>query len=227
MKKILLVDSASAILSQEKNFLNRANIKLFTARSGREAIEIYRKELPDVVILEFGLSDMSGIEVCKEIFNLKRCPTLMVIEKGDNETLGSCRDAGVDDFSFKPLNQKELLKKVGRLLNTPQREDFRILMKIKVEGNKGRDFFMGNTIDISISGMLIETQHEEINVGDHLECNFFLPWKLKAVNISGEVTRKVEVKEGFHYGIRFERLDPILRKEIGDYIKKKERISAL
>lgn len=227
MKKILLVDSAKEVLDQEKSFLNRANIKVFTARSGKEAIEIYRKELPDVVVLDFDLSDMSGVEVCKEISLFKRSPILMVIDRGNPLVLKACRDAGADDFTFKPLNQKELLKKVGGLLNIPQREDFRILMKIKVEGEKEGNFFMGSTIDISTSGMLMETQHEEINVGDRLECNFFLPWKLKAVNISGVVMRKAKGKEGFHYGIRFERLDPIIRKEIEDYIKKKEKISGL
>jgi len=227
MKKILLVDSTQEILNQEKGFLNRANIKVFTARSGKEAIEISGKESPDIVILDYELSDMSGLDLCKKIATPKKCPVLMVIEKRDDDTLKACRDAGVDDFTFKPLNQKDLLRKVGYLLNIPQREDFRILMKIKVEGKKEGDFFMGSTIDISTSGVLLETQHEEINVGDNLECNFFLPWKLRSVNISGVVTRKVKVKEGLHYGIRFERLDPILRKEIEDYIKKKERISGL
>lgn len=227
MIKILLVGGAREVLGQEKSLLNRANIKALTARTGKEAIGIYRKELPDVVVLEYALSDMSGLDLLREIFILKRCQILMVIEKGDDEAFKACKDAGVDEFTFKPIKPKELLKKVGNLLNIPKREDFRILMKIKLEGDKEGDFFMGSTIDISTSGVLIETHHGEIDVGDHLECNFFLPWKLKAVKIEGEVTRKgkIEGKEGFHYGIHFLRLDPILKKEIADYIKKKERIS--
>lgn len=229
MKKILLVDSAREVLNQEKSFMNRANIKIFAARSGHEAIEIYRKELPDIVVLEFNLSDLTGIEVCKglSMSALKKSPVLMVVEKGNAEILKACRDAGFDDFIFKPLNQKELLMKVGNLLNIPQREDFRILMKIKVEGKREKSFFMGSTIDISTSGMLLETQHDDINVGDNLECNFFLPWKLKAVNISCEITRKTRGKDGFRYGVRFTGLDSFLKKEIEEYIKKKERLSSL
>lgn len=224
MKKILLTFSTTDILGLEKNFLGRANIKIFSARSGMEAIEIFKLELPDLVVLEHGLTDMTGLEVCKDIFSTKRCPVLLVLEKGDDRDLKTCREVGVDDFILKPIDHKEILKKVGTLLNIPQREDFRILMKVRVEGKKEESFFMGSTIDISTSGVLVETHNKEINVGDHLECNFFLPWKLKAVNIKGEVARKVEGKENFQYGIHFLKLDPILRKEIEDYIKKKERI---
>jgi DNA-binding response OmpR family regulator len=225
MKKILLVDSEESILTEQESFLSRANMKIFTASSGRKAIEIHKKEQPDAVVIEFDLPDMTGLELYREISTTKSSPILMVMEKGDDEIIKACKYAGIYDFIFKPFDQKDLLKRIGNLLNIPQRGDFRILMKIRVEGNKEGSFFMGNTIDISTTGVLIESHHEDINVGDHLECNFFLPWKLKAVNISGEVMRKVKGKEGFHYGIRFHKLDPILRKEIEDYIKKKERIS--
>lgn len=227
MKKILLVDGPSATVGNEHSFLNRANVTLFTARSGKEAISIYRKELPDIVIVDFKLSDMSGPELCEEIFAIKRCPVLMMIEKGDNDAVRRCQKAWVDDLIFKPVNQKEIIRKAGKLLNIPQREDFRILMKVRIEGKSEGNFFMGNTIDISTSGTLIETHNKEINVGDRLECSFFLPWKLKAVTIRGEAARKVKEKEFFQYGIRFHGIDPTLKEEIRDYIKKKEKIEDL
>jgi len=98
-------------------------------------------------------------------------------------------------------------------------------MKVKVEGKREGNFFMGSTIDISTSGVLIETHNKDIYIGDFVECNFFLPWKLKAVNIRGEVTRKVEAEESCRYGIRFQELERALRDEIRDYIKKKEKIA--
>lgn len=227
MKKILLVDSPGATIVNEQSFLHRANVTLFTARSGKEAIRIYREQLPDIVIVDFNLSDMSGPELCEEIFAIKRCPVLMMIEKGDNDAVRRCQKAWVDDFIFKPVNQKEIIRKVGTLLSIPQREDFRILMKVRVEGRREGNFFMGNTIDISTSGTLLETHHKEIDVGDRLECSFFLPWKLKAVTIRGQAARKVKGKESFQYGIRFLELDPTLKEEIRDYIKKKEKIEDL
>lgn len=225
MKKILLINDPGTTLGHERSFLDRANVKLFTARTGREALRIYREELPDMVVTEDSLSDIGGLELCREIFSIKRCPVLMITKTGKDETINACREAGVSDFIYRPVNQKELIKKVGNLLNVPQREDFKILMKVRVEGKREGNFFMGNTIDISTSGVLIETHNKDIDVGDLLECNFFLPWKLKAVNIYGEVTRKVEGAESCRYGIRFQGLDSSLKDEIGDYIKKKQKIA--
>lgn len=227
MKKILLVNRPGATLGHDQSFLNRANVRLFTANSGKEAIRIYNEELPHIVIIDSVLSDMGAPELCKEISSTKKCPVLMIIENENDETIKRSREAGVDDFILKPVNQRELLRKAGNLLRIPQREDFRILMKVRVEGKREENFFMGSTIDISTSGVLIETHTKEIHVGDILECNFFLPWKLKAVTIYGEVARKVEGEESCQYGIRFQELDPNLKDEIRDYIKKKEKISGL
>jgi len=103
-----LINGPGTTLGHERSFLDRANVKLFTASTGREAIKIYGEELPDIVVTEDSLSDMSGLELCRDIFSVKRCPVLMITGKGKDKTINACREAGVTDLSTNLLTRRNL-----------------------------------------------------------------------------------------------------------------------
>ena len=67
MKKLLIVGNIQQFMATEKNILNRADIKIFTAQSGEKALEIHRTERVDLIITELDMPGISGDKLCSLI----------------------------------------------------------------------------------------------------------------------------------------------------------------
>ncbi len=100
------------------NFLKAEGFRVIKAATGREAIELAEQSKPDLVLLDVGLPDVTGIEVMKEI--KKRNPRVPVFAltafamKGDRERM---LEAGFDAYFPKPLNFRLLLETIKRILH--------------------------------------------------------------------------------------------------------------
>lgn len=207
MKKLLLVDDVKLFLELEKTLLTRSNIQLLTALSGQEAINIHRKEKVDLILCDMYMPGMNGDEVCRAIRSdedLKNVSIIMVTTSAKD--IDTCMAAGANDSILKPINPTELLKKVGKYVNIAMRRDIRILARIGVEGVKGvgSESFLGNTVNISSSGVLIETSHV-FTIGENVSCSFFLPGNSTPINAEGDVVRRANASQAGmnYYGIRF------------------------
>ncbi|MBI3752470.1 MAG: response regulator [Deltaproteobacteria bacterium] len=208
MKKVLLVDDVKLFLELEKTLLaNRSNLQLFTATSGQEAIDIHKKEKVDLILCDLYMPGMNGNEVCKIIRsddNLKKVSIIIVTTSAKDTDM--CLAAGANDVVLKPINPTELMKKVGKYINISVRRDIRILARIGVEGLRGApsESFLGNTVNISMSGVLIETGHA-FTVGETVSCSFFIPGNSAPITVTGEVVRRPDSDQpGMnYYGIRF------------------------
>lgn len=117
--KILLVDDEQDILEFFGYNLSREGFQLFTAANGEEAMEIARKEKPDLIVLDIMMPELDGIETCKSIKALPECSKSIVLFL----TAGSSRfaresmeAAQADDFMLKPLRPKMFLDKVQSVL---------------------------------------------------------------------------------------------------------------
>lgn len=225
MKKVLLVDDVKLFLELEKTLLaSRSNLQLFTATSGQEAIDIHKREKVDLILCDLYMPGMNGSEVCKIIRkeeNLKNVSIIIVTTSAKD--IGMCLEAGANDFITKPIDPSELLKKVAKYINIPIRCDIRILARIGVEGTKGSppESFLGNTVNISVSGVLIETSHV-FTVGETVSCSFFIPGNSTPVTVAGEVVREANGKQpGMnYYGIRFLDVREEDKRAIESYVKR-------
>lgn len=224
MKKVLLVDDVKLFLELEKTLLTRSNLQLFTATSGKEAMEIHRKEKVDLILCDLYMPGMNGDEVCRIIRadeELKKTSIIMVTTSAKD--IEMCMTAGANDCILKPINPTELLKKVSKYVNIALRRDIRILARIGVEGVKGvgAESFLGNTVNISLSGVLIETSHI-FTIGEAVACSFFLPGNSTPLTVSGEVMRKANgAQVGMnYYGIRFIDIKEEDKRAIESYVKR-------
>lgn len=115
--KILLVDDDRDVLEMLLSIFRRAGYtNLITAASGAEALRIWQREQPSMIVLDVMMPDMDGFSVLKEIRRTSRVPVLMLTARGEAEDRIEGLEIGADDYLAKPFLPKELLLRVGAIL---------------------------------------------------------------------------------------------------------------
>ena len=116
MKKIIIVDDEKPISDIIKFNMTKEGYDVVTAFNGREAIELFESEQPDIIILDLMLPEIDGLEVAKTIRKTSSVPIIMLSAK-DNEfdkVIGL--ELGADDYVTKPFSNRELQARVKALL---------------------------------------------------------------------------------------------------------------
>lgn len=127
-KRILIVDDELDLLKMLQSIFKRdgyANILI--ASSGKEALEIFQKDQPDMVILDIMMPGMDGLMVLKKIRETSAIPVLMLTARGEADDKFSGFENGADDYLVKPFLPKELLLRVQAILNRVYPEKDRIV----------------------------------------------------------------------------------------------------
>jgi two-component system KDP operon response regulator KdpE len=110
--RILLVDDEASIQRAMAPLLRSRGYEVVTAVSGREALESYERHAPHVVILDLGLPDIDGFEVCRRIRARGATPILVLSARGAEKDKVRALDEGADDYVTKPFGPEELLARV-------------------------------------------------------------------------------------------------------------------
>ena len=113
---ILLVDDEDSIQRAMGPLLRSRGYAVLPARSGREALETFERERPTLVILDLGLPDMDGAEVCRYVRDRSETPILILSARGEEKHKVAVLDHGADDYITKPFGPEELLARVRALL---------------------------------------------------------------------------------------------------------------
>lgn len=122
---VLVVDDLPANLRLMEAVLAPRGHRVITAPSGPAALEVLGSHDVDIVLLDILMPEMDGYEVCRRIRADERTaylPVVMITASGDQEKL-SALSAGADDFLTKPVNQAELLARVGSLVRIKRYHD--------------------------------------------------------------------------------------------------------
>ena len=113
MPKLLIVDDEADVTEFAKNFFQRRKIEVFTAASGEEALNILDKEKPDLVLLDFLMEGMDGVEVLQKMRQRgDKTEVIMVTGISEDATIQKAKELGVIDYVHKPLVLDELEKVV-------------------------------------------------------------------------------------------------------------------
>ena len=117
MKKVLIIEDEDKLRKIIKTFLEKKSFKIVEVADGKDAIDSFLTEKPDLVILDVMLPHKNGFEICKEIREFGNTPVLMLTAKTqDNDEINSFQ-LGADDFLRKPFSLEVLLVRVNKLLN--------------------------------------------------------------------------------------------------------------
>jgi adenylate cyclase len=124
--KILVVDDTARNVKLLADILAAKGYNVLTAASGREALVSIDAEVPDLVLLDVVMPEMSGYEVCRKIREnpaTAMLPVIMVTALDPTEERVKGIEAGADDFLTKPINQPELLARARSLLRIKELYD--------------------------------------------------------------------------------------------------------
>ena len=120
MANILAVDDDEKIRELLSTILRRKGHSVFTADHGQKGIDVFRRERPQVTILDFEMPDMDGLAVLKQIREIDpRAPVIMLTGAGTEAREKQARELGVTDFLAKGFSLHELGATLNHVLKQP------------------------------------------------------------------------------------------------------------
>jgi two-component system KDP operon response regulator KdpE len=122
--RILLVDDEEAIARAVGTALRTRGYLVDVATNAAEALDHAVRHTVDVIILDLGLPDLDGLEICRRLREWSNTPIIVLTVEDAEERKVSALDAGADDFVTKPFSMPELLARVRvALRHRPGRDD--------------------------------------------------------------------------------------------------------
>jgi two-component system, OmpR family, response regulator RpaB len=115
-EKILVVDDETSIRQILETRLSIRGYKVILASNGEEALYMFKKESPNLVILDIMLPKIDGYEVCSEIRKKSQVPIIMLTALGDISDRVMGLELGADDYVMKPFSPKELEARIRSVL---------------------------------------------------------------------------------------------------------------
>ena len=112
---LLFVDPDAPALAVSAQALRREGFDVITATDGRQALQRWQAERPDLVLLEVGLPDLSGFDVCRLMREQGSTPVILLSAVATNEQIVQGFRVGADDYVLKPIRPQELVRRIQRV----------------------------------------------------------------------------------------------------------------
>ncbi len=212
-KKVLLVDDVELFVELEKTFFHRSNVTLLVARNGKEALDLARRERPDLIFMDLFMPEMDGDVACARIKDdpdLAHIPVVMVTHGGREADLQRCRDSGCDDVLLKPVNRHKFVAAARRFIGLEDRMAPRVEARIQVRYAADGQELTDYSLNMSTGGLFLETE-APLPVETELQLVFPLPDRAEPVRTRARVAWVNEpdnrIKPGLPPGMGLQFLD--------------------
>jgi two-component system response regulator MprA len=126
-ERILIIEDDEAILKVLRRVLTYEGYQVDTALDGQSGLNMVRDVLPDLIVLDWMLPGMDGLEVCRRLRAAGSLPILMLTAKDTIQDRVQGLDAGADDYLVKPFELDELLARIRALLRRTQTDRAQVL----------------------------------------------------------------------------------------------------
>jgi len=137
--KIMLVDDEPALRKMVGEFLEKEGFRhVVNAGSCREAREVYRREFPDLILLDVMLPDGNGFGLFEELRRETEAPVIFLSARDEDENRLHGLGLGADDYVTKPFLPKELILRVCAVLKR--------VYRVKDMGEDNRKIVLGNCV---------------------------------------------------------------------------------
>ena len=150
-KRILIVDDEPQITRVLRRSLMTHGYDVHSAADGEAALQTFGDWMPDLVVTDLSMPNMSGLELCRRLRAISQLPIIVLSVRGEERTKVEALDAGADDYVTKPFGMDELLARIrASLRRAPETDtesaltilevgDFRVDLetrKLTVEGRE-------------------------------------------------------------------------------------------
>jgi two-component system KDP operon response regulator KdpE len=146
--RILLVDDEIAIQRAVAPLLRSGGYEVDVVGTGREAVDAVVDRNPDLVVLDLGLPDLEGTEVCRRIRTVSKAPIVILSARGSEADKVAALDIGADDYVTKPFGSEELLARI------------RVALR-RLDGDDGAD-----TEQVAVADFVIDYNRRRVLRGD-------------------------------------------------------------
>ena len=118
--KILVVDDDRNICELLRLYIEKEGFTVVIANDGRQALEVFESDKPDLIMLDIMLPELDGWQVCREIRKISTIPIIMLTAKDEtfDKVLGL--ELGADDYMTKPFDPKELIARIKAVIRRTQ-----------------------------------------------------------------------------------------------------------
>ena len=152
---IFVVEDEKPIQELLQYNLEKEGFKVSSSANGEEALETIKEKIPDLILLDWMLPDLSGIKICqylKQDKTVKNIPVIMLTAKGEEEDKIKGFNTGAEDYMTKPFSFPELLVRIKSLLK-------------RVKPNIVSDEAIYLDLKIDRVSMKVSRKEKEINLG--------------------------------------------------------------
>lgn len=115
-KKILVVDDEEKLREMIKNYLEKEDFEVTQAANGTEALKIIAAERPNLIVLDWMMPGLSGLEVCRQVREKSNIPVIMLTAKAEEVDKLLGLELGADDYITKPFSLRELAARIKVVL---------------------------------------------------------------------------------------------------------------
>ena len=174
-EKILIVEDESAILEGLKDLLTGEGYPVCTAADGRQALEAYRQEKPDLILLDVMIPEISGYDVCREIRKTDPVTSIiMLTAKGQEVDKVIGLELGADDYVVKPFGVAEILARIRAVLRRVQADTEQVdrrpirfgdvtIDPSRMEGSRGDEAFAISRREIMLLRLFIDNESKVLD----------------------------------------------------------------
>jgi DNA-binding response OmpR family regulator len=148
---VLLIEDEESIASVVRAYLERDGYKVAWARSGADGLAELSRHAVRLVVLDIGLPDINGFEVCRQIRSRSTVPILMLTARDDEIDRVTGLEVGADDYVSKPFSPRELVARIKAILRRTDGEGSQerlVLGDIELNGPAREVKVAGHSVDL-------------------------------------------------------------------------------
>jgi diguanylate cyclase (GGDEF)-like protein len=170
--KVLIVEDSKVTLKVLCNFLERMDIRPLTAETGAAAIALYRKERPDIILLDAQLPDIDGFDIAREIRAMEQkddwTAIIFLTSMAKDEDLARGIEVGGDDYLMKPVSEVVLQAKIRAMRRLVEMQ--RALVDVSYQLNAANKELQRLSTTDGLTGIANRRMFDELSIREWRRC---------------------------------------------------------
>lgn len=207
---ILIADDDEKLLNVLRSYFEQDQCLVYTAETGRQALDMLRRYEPQLLILDLMMPDMDGFEVCRRVRQTNDIPIIFLTARDDETDRLVGLNIGADDYVTKPFNVKELMARAHALLRRARGE----VVQQSSQLIRGDLVIDKEKFTVTRDGKAVSLTPTEFNLLEVLASS------------SGRVFSRMQLMERAQGGYSFEGYERTIDTHIRNLRKKLERDAA-